>query len=673
MSEKWYEKPMVISAVQNTRGDSYDILYNHTAKHFNTEQLYHLFSNHSVNTYSDEKHGEKLRAYLKEANRLGIAEIVYMNIHSTSLEAADEKWLCIQKDGSYRRWYDIHYLLCLNEDYTQRVLHNLTRLCSYGVQGIFLDGPISTGACYCPHCVSFFSETFGKHISEASESELLHFNLAKVKRFLKRCHDTVKSQNPDVMIYINNSALRADITGASTREISDFVDFLGAEGGFIWLNRETSYWHLSPQAKLIETQAQGRPAVTFLAGDWKPWTYIMHTPEQIRIFYAQAIANGTNVWFGFHFSMNFLEKNAYDAGIEMGHFVLDHPEIFKNHKPVSRVALMWGQDTANYYRSEVKASDFTAEQSVGSTEDKKSDHAKSFAGTVELLSRAHVQYDVIDEVSVLSGELSKYELLIMPTVACLRDGVKEGVEAFVKEGGRLISFYDTGFYDGNGAELCEPRLAALQGIEKVNRFVRYTLPGTSYHRVTEESVYSEGLRSHLSSGYRYALDVTPAQDARVYLESNELMRGRYDAFPSVWFPAMIEKPFGKGKSIYFAGDLGDAFTEFSNPDTQKFFTNTVKSLADPLVETDAPGSVEMVLRKCEEGYALHCINFTSEMMHPISRIIELSNVHVTLHLSDVMGEVSSPTGAVPVSVEKTEEGIRFVIPTLKLYEVITIK
>ena len=39
---------------------------------------------------------------------------------------------------------------------------------------------------------------------------------------------------------------------------------------------------------------------------------------------------------------------------------------------------------------------------------------KSFLGCVEALSRDDVRYDVIDDVSILIGELCKYDLMIMP-------------------------------------------------------------------------------------------------------------------------------------------------------------------------------------------------------------------------------------------------------------------
>lgn len=673
MNAKWYDKPMLISAVQHNYSDSYEILHNHTAKHFNTEQLYHLYAEDAYAHYDDEKHGEKLREYLAESRKYGISEIVYTNVHSIEPENADPKWLIVNEDGSHRYLYDIQYALCLNDDYTTELVRQLARLAAYDINGIFLDGPISTGACFCPHCKKLFSETFGKDISNASATELMRFNLIKVKKFMKACHDTIKSVNPDIILYINNSALRADITGSNTREIYDYVDFLGAEGGFVWTNREISHWHLSPMAKLIETQAQEKPAVTFIAGDCKPWSFVMHTPEETEIFYAQAVANGTNVWYGLHCPIDRMKTEAGKRAMKFNHFILNNPEIFTKHKPVSNVALLWGQDTANYYRSSVEKTDFTDNQTVGVGDDAKSDHSKSFHGCVEMLSRAHIQYDVIDEVSILLGELKKYDLLIMPTVACLRDGVAEKTKEFVKEGGNLVSFYDTGFYNGDGTPAKEPQLKKLQGIEKLKRAVHYKVYGGNYIQVKKESLYSDGFSFHCLPGYNYVMDVTPVKDAEVYLEACEPMPSRYVPYPTAWFPAVVETEYGKGKSVYFTGDLGEAFLASSNPDMSRLFVNTVSNLSRPVVTTDAPGSVEMVLRKCKEGYALHIINITGEMTHPITRIIELPNIRVTLSLSDIKGELKSLTGDAPINVEKTDGKISFTLPLLKTYDVITVK
>ena len=169
------------------------------------------------------------------------------------------------------------------------------------------------------------------------------------------------------------------------------------------------------------------------------------------------------------------------------------------------------------------------------------------------------------------------------------------------------------------------------------------------------------------------MDATPLKDAKVYLEACEPMPSRYVPYPTEWFPALIERKHGNGKSIYFTGDLGEAFLASSNPDMSRVFVNAVTNLSSPLVTTDAPGSVEMVLRKCKDGYALHVINITGEMTHPITRIIDLPNIRVTLSLSDVKGELKALIGEQPSDIEITKDSVSFTIPLLKTYEVVLVK
>jgi len=673
---KWYEEPMVISAIQCNYTDSFEVLRDFTGPHFNAEQLMHTHAQDFNALYDEAIHGEKLTQYLKESREKGIREIIYYNVHCILMEGANKhpEWLLRGKDGKHITAYDNEAYVCTNEAYTAEVVSQLRNLCHHDIDGIFLDGPIATGACYCKDCVAKFEAQYGKSQDEATHEELLKFNISKVNAFMKACHDAVKSVNPEVMLYINNSALRADITGSNTREVYDYVDFLGAEGGFVWVSKSQTNWHVSPMAKIIETQAQGKPCVTFIAGDYKPWSYCMHTAEETTLYYAQALANGTNVWYGVHgpISQAFGTPGGQTA-LKLNKFILDNKAVYTKHKPVSKVALMWSQNSANYYKSSVNMTDFTAAQTVGAGEDSKSDHYKSFFGCFEMLVRNHIQHDVIDEISILKDELSKYDLLIMPTAACLTDEAAEKIRAYVANGGTLITTYDTGFYEANGLMAKAPKLADVQGIKAINKLVRYKVSGSGYQRAVGDNAYMKNTSWKYLPGVNFAADVAVCDDAVVCAECSEPMPSRYEKFPEVFFPAIIEHTYGKGKSIYFTGDIGEFNHVYSNPDIKTVFINAVNACADPIVTTDAPGSVEIVLRKCQEGYALHCINFTGEMERPINRIIELENVTVHMNITDVEGVVASITDAQAVNVEKTETGIRFTIPRMKEYEVFTIK
>ncbi|MGI6563607.1 MAG: hypothetical protein ACOX3Q_13795 [Clostridia bacterium] len=58
----------------------------------------------------------------------------------------------------------------------------------------------------------------------------------------------------------------------------------------------------------------------------------------------------------------------------------------------------------------------------------------------------------------------------------------------------------------------------------------------------------------------------------------------------------------------------------TNPDHKQMIKNAVCDLADPLVSTNAPGSVEVVLRKQNDRFLLHIINMTGEPERPIKKL-----------------------------------------------------
>ena len=78
---------------------------------------------------------------------------------------------------------------------------------------------------------------------------------------------------------------------------------MGAEGGFIGGDLNTvSLWKPSMSAKLLETQAGGKPTVIFIAGKHCGWDLCCLTPEETRLLYAQTIASTLTSFFARAFS-----------------------------------------------------------------------------------------------------------------------------------------------------------------------------------------------------------------------------------------------------------------------------------------------------------------------------------------------------------------------------------
>lgn len=676
---KWWNKPLRISAVQCNYGeDSLAVLKDHVkGGNFNTEQLLHLIAEGHMGFYEEEKHGALLDRYLVESRKNAIREIVYLNVHCIARRLRDENpsWLQLDRERKPIRAYDVHYLTCVNNEWFRYYEKNLRLLCAHDIDGIFLDGPVfSPEGCYCPSCAEKFAQRYGKSIDSASYNELLEFKVDSVTEFIRKTNRIVKNINPDILLYLNNSALRADVTGSNTRKVEPYVDMLGAEGGFVWVDRELSLWHAGSMAKYLETQAKGKPTVIFFAGDSKPYSYYMHTAAETKILYAQSIANGANIWYGIHAPVEVMDCPGGRAARECNRLFAENEKYYRRTRPISKVALMWSMDSANYYSSSVERSDFTLSRSVGNVE-KRGDHYRSFMGFYESLSRSHIQFDVVDEISAQDGSISRYELLILPTCGCMSRATAESIRRFVAAGGRLISSFDTGFFDGMGNQAESPMLADVMGIRAVGGIVKYPSAGTGYQRVQDAEWLGRGLSATLLPSAEYAVKCTPEPGVKVLASHLAPMASRYVRLPDKTFPGILLNTYGKGRSLYFGGTIGESYNKINNPDFHRLIENAVNGFSAPLVTTDAPQSVDIVLRKQpeESRRLLHVINMTGEMTRPIEKVIPLHDIHISMRISEPVKRVTDVFAGQDIPFRLEESALELKVSLLEDYKLFAIE
>lgn len=678
--KRWWEtaEPMIISAVQCNFGEnSYDILREHTlGRGFNTEQLYHLTASGSMSYYNEEKDGASLDEYLKKAHGDGIREIQYINVHCIPQNEYDKHpdWAQLDRRENPIKAYNIYYYLCTNSTWHEYILEQIRGLCMHNTDGIFLDGPIMMqNGCFCEKCREKFEKKYGHSMYDGTVYERMEFNIDSVTELMRDISGVVKKAYHDILLYINNSSLRADITGSNTRRVYPYVDMLGTEGGFVWLSSETPLWQISPMAKLIKSQSGGKPCVTFIAGDSKPWSYYMHTAAETKLYYAQALANGTNVWYGIHGPTKLMKTGAGKAAAEMNEFIKKNADVFRDTKSMASVAMLWSQSTANYYSSSFGLADFTEVLNDTVRESTGGDHYKSFMGFCDILMREHIQFDVIDEENINCGDIDKYDLLIMPTCACVSEETADKIRMFVQNGGNIISTFDTAMYDSNGDKLKTCRLADILGTEECCKTVKYSAgPGTGYMKSEEAFADKCKLSSELIPSPETAVYVKPKIGARVLGEYCMPMEGRYAKLPDEYYPAIIENRFGKGRSLYFAGTVGELFDEFKIPDISKILMYAVRSMAQTVIETDAPGSVEFVLRERDDCYILHIINATGEMKRPIERVIPVYDSKISVKVCAAVSDIKCITGENPSEVGINGEEITFRLPVIKDYEILKI-
>ena len=687
----WQELPLTISAVQCNLGDPDEwVLDEYVSKGgFNTEQLLHLVAKGHMGYFSEAKDGKNLDAYLKKSRRYGIREIVYHNVHCINSQVAAQHpdWLQLEKDGSPMPAYGVYYLNCVNPSgsWHQNFRKELEALCSHDIDGVFLDGPVmrDTG-CYCETCKADFQRKFGHSIYEATRLELQEMRIDTVTRHVRDCYETVKRINPEIALYLNNAGMTADVTGSNTRRLFPYVDLLGTEGGFQRMDMgPDGIWKVSANAKYIEAMLDDpmnveKPLVCFFAGNMSGAAYYMHTPAETELTYAKSYANGSNIWYGVHFSASeFKDTEAAKTAIRMNNFVLDHKDMFGPSRVCARVALMWSQDTANNYAASVTESDFTAARSAGF--ENRGDHRGELYAVYDMLARGHIQFDIVDEESIRRGKLSGYDALILPEVACLAEDVADGIRSFVAGGGNLLANFDVGLYQADGALSDSCRLADVFGFRGLPRIYRSEDIGNCYlFRLQEDPLLAD------LSFHRIAAPILNARwemedDVQVLMEACVPMESTYASLPQERYPAVTKHPYGKGMAYYICGNYGQTAKDVRNIlDYGRLLRSFCRLNARPVVISDEPGLYEVVLRQQKDRFLLHVINMTGAMERSIDRLVPLRDVAFRLDLSGFGIEkenynVSTLRSSTLSHIHTNGSEVSFTLDKLDTYEIIVIE
>ncbi|MBE6552580.1 MAG: hypothetical protein E7665_10705 [Ruminococcaceae bacterium] len=694
MEEKkrwWQEQPLTISAVQCNLGDDDEwVLDEYVSKYgFSTEQNLHLVAKGHMGYYNEAEHGKKLDSYLKKSRKHGIREIIYNNTHCVgeALSKEHPDWLQLTKEGKTMPAYGIYNIVCANVNgaFHKNFIKELEMLCTHDIDGVFLDGPLMhERGCYCEVCKADFEKRFGHSIYEATRLELQTMRIESATGHIREAYETIKRINPDIALYINNSALRADVTGSNTRKIYDYVDILGAEGGFHKAQIDpVGLWHVSSHAKHLEGISGDRlkgekPLVCFFAGNESGIAYYLHSPAETVLSYAQSYANGSNIWYGVHFSPSeFKDKEAVLKAKEMNDFILSNKDAFSASKTCARVALMWSQNTANNYASSIGDSDFVAARKAGYPE--RGDHRGALLAFFNVLERSHIQFDIIDEVSITDGRIFDYDSVILPEVACLGDEQARIIKEYVKGGGNILGNFDVAMYNEDGSFAGGSKLADVFGFTSNDPARVRSDIGTSFMFKQHDHELLEGLTMDRIPAPLLNAKMSFSDDVEILMRNTDPIPSTYASIPTEnRYPSVTCHKYGKGKAYYISGNIGETTLARNIRDHARIMRNFCEITARPVVVSDASGLYEVVLRRQEERYILHVINLTGAMARPIESIVPLYNVPFELYLEGFGVEkekfsLRSLRGAKAENIAGDGSKLSFTLDKIGDYEVVVIE
>lgn len=617
-----------------------------------------------------------LREYCDGYKHIGNNAIIYFNVHWLAENLCTLKPDWYQRDESGKKiliGYGSGGVSCINSPFREWAFSALKDLGKYAIKGIFLDGPFfDSKGCYCESCLSKFENRYGFRYTPENLKQidiyrkLLEFRKDSICEFIKEARAALKSTNPEALIYINSIQIGPDIDGRNNNLTIKWQDALLAEGGFFYTDlRTTPIWKPAATAKLLESQADGKPCIVAIAGRLGPWSRYLLPPAEKWLIAAETVANGSNIWYGIYDSNRNDERMKTVKDINT--FLSSNSEYLSGTESTAKIAVVWSFKNADFYQTTTEFVDFTGQSSdIGNN--MKSDARKAFNGWCEVLHRSHRVFDIIDDFYLTEKDITKYELLILPGIACVSEEEAETIREFVANGGSVITTFDTSYYNECGMCRKELALGDVLGILSADGVEQ--LPND--HVEIEKSMYTNGIDQQLIPAPHLHIKTVPAQGCESFMNYREKQPARYcDLPPKTKYPFMLVNRYKSGKAAMFTGNIDVAYEDYCLPEYFKLMSNMVDSLCRREIFMDEEiTSLDINIRKNGDTSIVHLINHTSHSGRPISNVIPLGGTKLSFY-----------TGKRPDTVRALRQGkmlefgydngfVSVVIPEIKEYEIV---
>ena len=589
-----------------------------------------------------ELNGEdRLGAVIEQARQAGLHTSVMWGPTAAPVQAdRHPDWASRTRDGKKLGWGfrtdEKCFMLCMNspfEELVNEVADQLFR--DYEIDLLALDF-YHQEPCWCEYCRERCLKETGVDINSDREPygrENIHrdWHKQRVDGQVLRLSQTVKKHGSAIVHY--RVVPGTDIV-FNEPHTGDMLDL-----------REKGFMIRSHQA---DARATGKPDVicTTYANQYAiGWS---KPPAQMRQEFRTIGLHGSNPWpVMWDWEILRDPRGLEPLGTVFGEMKAIAPRMARA-KPLQHVALVLS------HRRPVSELDRPLQE-----------HRDALKGFYDALASSHIPFEIIREDTITKERLQGYSTLILPNVTCMSDEQIEAVRHFVNEGGHLVATFETSRFTAEGWKRYEFGLSDVLGVRYLDVFETpwcYITPQLEHPvlshldgglSVPHGDIWN--LRRALAeqgdevpivdeikagkatnTGHHLKIETLPEAQAIAGVTDVHKHLGSYfikDIVPPIpgkdtGYPSIVINSYGKGSSIYFAGQPDRLFYRQGHPDYEDMLVRSVEwSSEPPEVKVKAPNTIEATYWTLDDGSALiHLMNHTYPAMFPAPSTCEKAPV-----------------------------------------------
>lgn len=647
------------------------------------------FGNFYFDTKTGHKHSglgdldlfRELSALLRERN---IKVIAYYSVSWDELQAKEHpEWMVEGEDGIRGSGGEFRWsTLCINSPYRELVKTHLKEITeALSPDGYWIDMTIiGGGRCYCPYCAKKYEERTGEKLVRGAKAgtkereRFLQFRYDTIEEFYAEIYSLIRSIKPDCMISNNYWGYPYSNSGMGSRAIGALrqCDYITGEAYTDWTGLSAPGFF----SKWLRSAAAGRPYEALIGRFTGTWDYTTKPAVQMELEGYTIAANGGTVTLDDEpYADGSIDTELYDDIGKMFE-TIDQRREYLDGDFLKHTAIFHSLATKDAYFD-------TSEKFIS-----------GIAGAYRLCKELSCPAEfVFDENLTLDG-LTRYPVVIMPSVAVLQKEHIEMLQSYLEQGGLIIAAGETGAY-----ELADGELKPSDAFQKLTGLKR---EGVSDYTVTyyqmEQNEYSSKLpKRPVTVRDRYVkYQGAPEKSVKAWavdpICENSKTMFFHNNLPAPYettsYPALIAIPKGKGCLVLFAQDVFAQFARYHQVEIKKLFQNILKAhQKQPAVRFHCSSNVETSVLKQKDRWILHLVNFNPGMTvcagrmdtfeAKYARTFEFVDQIQELHQVEI--EVDFPIKSAfaiesneKVEVRPTEKGSVLTLGSLKKWETIVL-